>query len=136
MPRIFDCVILSHWGEMSLLEKRFQAYQDNPDVTHVICECAADPDGNPRPACFKDGDLLVSDLAARWHGRWNHVKVEAHEITGSTPAGREACLREYLLHGFSGDPDDLIMFSDIRVVPQMPAGVPRGSITTIAELVT
>lgn len=121
--RVFDCVILHHWGEMGLLEKRFQAYQDNPDVTHVICET--------EPAVFKD-----SDLAGQWHGRWTHVKVEAHEITGSTPAEREASLREYLLHGFSGGPDDLIMFSDIRVIPEMPAGVPRGSITTIAELVT
>ena len=85
MPRIFDCVVLAHWGELGLLEKRFQAYQGNPDVTHVICECAADPDGNPKPAVFKD-----SDLAARFHGRWNHVKVEAHEISGQHPrrAGR------------------------------------------------
>jgi hypothetical protein len=29
--RIFDCVILSWWGEMGLLEKRFQAFKDNPD---------------------------------------------------------------------------------------------------------
>ena len=129
MPRIFDCVILAHWGELGLLEKRFQAYQENPDVTHVICECAADPEGNPKPVHFKD-----SEVAERWHGRWTHVKVEAHEITGQTSAEREECLREYLLHGFSGDPDDLIVFSDIRVIPETPAGVRRRDITRIADL--
>ena len=129
MPRIFDCVILAHWGELGLLEKRFQAYQDNPDVTHVVCECAADPDGNPKPAVFKD-----SEMAARFHGRWNHVKVEAHEVTGSTREERERSLREYLLHGFTGDPDDLIMVSDIRVIPEVPGGVPRGSIAAMADL--
>ena len=129
MPRIFDCVILAHWGELGLLEKRFQAYQEIPEVTHVVCECAADSDGNPKPSHFKD-----SDLAARFHGRWNHVKVEAHEVTGQTPAERERSLREYLLHGFTGDPDDLIMACDIRVIPEVPAGVPRSSITAIADL--
>ena len=109
MRRIFDCVILSHWGEMGLLEKRFTACQDNPDVTHVICEAA--------PACFPD-----SDLAARWRGRWNHVKVEAHEITGD----RDASLRDYLLQGINGDPDDLVMFSSMRDLPGLPlAGGPR-----------
>ena len=29
-----------------------------------------------------------SDLAGRWRGRWNHVKVEEHEITGD----RRECL--------------------------------------------
>lgn len=129
MPRIYDCVILAHWGEMGLLEHRFQACQDNPDVTHVILEAAADPDGNPKPVHFKD-----SDLAGQWHGRWTHVTVEADEITGTTPQEREACLREYLLHGFSGGPDDLIMVSGIRDTPDVSAGVPRGSITRIADL--
>ena len=123
--RVFDCVILSWWGEMDLLEKRFQAYQDNPDVTHVICEAG--------PGVFKDGDL-ESELAGRWRGRWNHVKVEAHEITGNTPAEREASLREHLLHGFNGDPDDLIMFSDIKDIPDMPSGRPRNSIVSMADL--
>jgi hypothetical protein len=127
--RIFDCVILAHWGEMNLLESRFRAYEGNPDVTHVICECAADLDGNPKPAVFKD-----SDLAARWHGRWNHVKVEAHEISGATPGEREHSLREYLLHGFTGGPDDLVMFSDIRNVPEVPGGKPRKSVMNMADL--
>ena len=127
--RIFDCVILAGWGELGLLEKRFEAYQENPDVTHVICECAAGTDGNPKPVHFKD-----SEVAERWHGRWTHVKVEAHEITGHTSAERGECLREYLLHGFSGGPDDLIMFSDIRVIPETPAGVRRRDITRMADL--
>jgi hypothetical protein len=128
--RIFDCVILAQWGEMGLLEKRFQAYEGNPDVTHVICEALAGPDGNPKPAVFRD-----SDLAARWHGRWNHVKVEAHEISGATPAERESSLREYLLHAFTGEPDDLIMVSDIREIPAVAAGVPRRGIARMADLV-
>jgi len=127
--RVFDCVILAHWGEMGLLEKRFRACESNPDVTHVICEALAGPDGNPKPAVFTG-----SDLAARWHGRWNHVKVEAGEITGRTREEREDCLREYLLHGFTGDPDDLVMFSDIRDIPAMPGGRPRSSITKMADL--
>lgn len=121
--RVFDCVILSHWGEMSLLEKRFLAYRDHPEVTHVICEGAADPDGNPKAVVFCD-----SDLAGRHRGRWNHVRVEAHEIAGETPGERERSLRGYVLNGFNGEPDDLVMFSDIRVIPEKPGGVPRKSI--------
>lgn len=94
--RIFDCVILSYWGEMNLLEKRFLAYQGNPDVTHVICEVA--------PAIFPG-----SDLAARWRGRWNHVKVEEHEITGD----RQECLQYYLRSTCNGGPGDVIRFSGI-----------------------
>lgn len=99
MPRIFDCVILSYWGEMGLLEKRFQAYRDNPDVTHVICEVT--------PAVFPG-----SDLAERWRGRWNHVRVEPHEITGD----RGECLRGYLRGACNGESGDRIIFSDIREV--------------------
>lgn len=132
--RVFDCVILAHRGEMGLLEQRFQAYQDNPDVTHVILEAAAGLDGNPKAVVFRDGDTEC-DLAARFRGRWNHVRVEAHEITGNTPAEREACLREFLLHGFSGEPDDLIMFSDIRDIPDVARGVPRRSIAAMGGLV-
>jgi hypothetical protein len=127
--RVFDCVILARWGELGLLEKRFQAYRDRPEVTHVICECTADPDGNPKPAHFTS-----SDLARRWHGRWNHVEAGAHEITGVTPAEREASLREFLLHGFTGGPDDLVMLSDIRVIPEVPGGVPRRAIAAMADL--
>jgi hypothetical protein len=129
MSRIFDCVILSHWGELDLLAKRFTAYKDNPDVTHVICECAADLDGNPKPLHFKD-----SRLAREWHGKWTHIRVEAHEVTGNSREEREASLKEFLLHGFTGGPDDLIMFTGIRDIPETPSGVPRGSITRIADL--
>jgi hypothetical protein len=110
--RIFDCVILSWWGEMGLLEKRFQAFKDNPDVTHVICEAAAGPDGKMKPVLFPD-----SELATAWRGRWNHVRVEPWEIRGKTPQERESCLREYLLHGFNGEPDDLIMIHGIGDIP-------------------
>lgn len=127
--RIFDCVILSHWGELGLLEKRFRAYQDNPDVTHVICECTASPDGNPKPVHFTG-----SALAREWHGKWNHIRVEAHEITGTTPEERQSSLREFLLRGFTGEPGDLILFSGIRDTPPVSAGVPRDSITRIADL--
>lgn len=108
--RVFDCVILDWWGEMGLLEKRFTACQDNPDVTHVICEAA--------PAVFPG-----SDLAARWRGRWNHVKVEEHEITGD----RQECLRDFLMQGVNGDPDDLILFSGMKDIPgaARTAGAPR-----------
>lgn len=95
--RIFDCVILSHWGEMGLLEKRFEVHKDDPRITHVIAEMA--------PGVFKD-----SDLAGAWRGKWNHVLVREDEITGD----REACLRDFLLHGVNGDPDDVIRFSDVK----------------------
>lgn len=126
MRRVFDCVILAHWGEMGLLEARFRACQGNPDVTHVICECTADPDGNPKAAVFPD-----SDLAGRWRGRWNYVKVEAHEITGEWGPS----LREFLRHGLNGNPDDLVVFSDIRDIPEVTAGVPRRSVARMAGLV-
>ena len=100
--RVFDCVVLDWWGQMGLLERRFRACEGMPEVTHVICEVA--------PAWFPD-----SDLAARWRGRWNHVKVEEHEITGD----RQECLREHLLHACNGGPGDRIMFSDMREIPEV-----------------
>ena len=92
--RIFDCVILSYWGEMRLLEKRFT---DDPDVTVVICEVA--------PAVFPG-----SELALRMRGKWNHVLVEEDEITGD----RQACLQYHLRNACNGGPGDRIVFSDIR----------------------
>lgn len=100
MSRIFDCVILSYWGEMGLLEKRFEAYKDDPRVTHVIAE-------------MEPGVFTGSDLAGQWRGRWNHVLVRKDEITGN----REACLRDFLVHGLNGDEDDMIRFGDIKDVP-------------------
>ena len=95
--RIFDCVILSHWGEMGLLEKRFLAYKGHPEVTHVICE--------RKPGCF-----LGSALADAWRGRWNHVGVEADE----------GDLRDHLSEGCNGEPDDMVLVSDMRTIPEIP----------------
>lgn len=124
MSRIFDCVILSHWGELGLLRRRFLAYRNNPDVIHVICECGADAGGNPKPVHFRD-----SELADEFRGKWNHVKVEAGEITGSTKEERESCLRKFLLHGVNGEPGDRIMLTDIRDIPDKPRGVLKGEVT-------
>lgn len=102
-------MILHWWGEMGLLEKRFRDYADDPDITHVICEAETDLDGNRKAVVF-----MNSILAGQWRGRWNHVLVRAHEMTGDTREEREECLRGYLRQGVNGNPDSVIRFGDIR----------------------
>jgi hypothetical protein len=100
MPRVFDCVILDN--ELGILETRFRAYQDIPEVTHVIVEAA--------PACFPE-----SGLAFSWRGRWNHVRVEEDEIPRM--ASRKKTLQQYMMTGINGEPGDIIMHTEIDEIP-------------------
>ena len=112
--RIFDCVILS--GELDLLERRFRELADIPEVTHVIAESVTDYKGNPKLLHFRAND----DRFLPWLGRWNHVRVEAGELSG-LPLERKEALRDYLSHGFNGEPRDLIMISNIDEIPSRQA---------------
>ena len=112
MPRIFDCLLLD--DELDELEARFRTLEDIPGVTHVICEAPVTSDGEPKPLHFWENRL---DRFAAWHGRWTHVRVEPHEITGDTPEAREASLRDYLAHGISGGPGDIILHGPVTDIP-------------------
>ena len=116
MPRIFDCVLLD--SELDLLEARFREYEDIPEVTHVIVEAPVSHTGNAKPLHFWDNR---KDRFAGWHGRWTHVRVEPHELPGADPRARKNALRDYLAHGYSGGPDDIILHGGIDEIPS--AGV-------------
>lgn len=98
MPRVFDCLVFN--GELDLLEARFRAYKDIPEVTHVICEA-----GSAFPQ---------TGLAVEWKGRWNHVGIAADEITS---LGYKQTLQKYLAQGINGTPGDVIVHTDIRDIP-------------------
>jgi hypothetical protein len=112
MPRIYDCIVIQ--DELDLLDKRFTALAEVPGLIHVICEAPVTPGGEPKPLFFWANR---NTRYACWHGRWNHVRVEEHEISGNTPEERLASLREYLLHGVHGGPDDIIICGDIQEIP-------------------
>jgi len=113
MPRVFDCVILENEGQLDLLEARFREMEDIPEVTHVICEAAADHQGNPKDLYFLDDPRFDE-----WRGRWNHVAVKADELPSDCDArGRKSALRDYLAHGFNGDPEDIVMHGNIDEIP-------------------
>ena len=130
MPRIFDCLLLD--GELGELEVRFRTLGDIPGVTHVIVEAPVTSDGKPKPLHFWENR---KDRFAGWHGRWTHVRVEPHEITGDTPAAREASLRDYLAHGISGGPDDIILHGPAASIPD-PGTVRSLAAGTFAPPVT
>lgn len=141
--RIYDCLLLH--DELDLLEARMEALEGVPGLVHVICESSVTPDGEPKPLYFQENR---HDRFGRFHGRWNHVIVYPHEITGETPQERKECLQEYLLHGFHGNPQDILFSGDIEVMPDADTleriarrkappenGMRcRRDITTIAEL--
>src|SRR5215475_15630841 len=83
MPRAWDTVIVASEADLDLLEARFTEYQDL-DVTHVIAEATVDWQGNPKPLWFWENAYQDEDGTPqrfwKWHGRWNHVRVEAHEL--------------------------------------------------------
>lgn len=112
MPRIYDCFVFN--DELDLLDKRFTILAEVPGLVHVICEAPVTLDGEPKPLHFWENR---KSRYACWHGKWNHVKVSEDEIQGDTPEERLASLREYLLHGFHGDPDDIIVPGDTGTTP-------------------
>ena len=126
MPRIFDCILLD--GELDALEARFRALEDIPGVTHVIAEAPVDHHGQPKPAHFQEHR---HGRYAPWHGRWTHVLVGAHELPDGTPEAREAALRDYLAHGLSGGPGDVILHGPVTGIPDPGAvrGLAAGTFT-------
>jgi hypothetical protein len=109
--RIFDCVMVTQPGDLDLLEARFTEFADLP-VVHVVAEAVADHQGNPKPLHFAD-----SPLWGKWRGRWNHVRVEAHELPQGAPRERKDALREYLAHAVTGEPDDIVLHGAIDEIP-------------------
>jgi hypothetical protein len=118
--RVFDCLVLN--DELALLEERFRRLACVPEVTHVICEAEADENGNPKPLHFLQTRMT---RFLPWNGRWNHVMVQENEIAGILPGEYDHVLREeFMLLGFNGDPEDIILAGDIRCIPG-PADVAR-----------
>ena len=112
MLRIFDTVLITRRGDLDLLEARFREFEDLP-VVHVICEATADLDGSPKPLHFAESSLWQG-----WHGKWNHVRVEAHEIPANAPPReRKNALREYLAHGVAAEPDEIVMHGNVDEIP-------------------
>lgn len=107
MPRVFDCILLEHQDQLPLLECRMREYRDIPEVIHVICEAKATYQGEPKDVHFTGFP----------RGKWNHVLAETHELPQGEPRERKNALREYLLHGFTGEPDDIILHGSIDEIP-------------------
>ena len=119
--RIFDLVIVATEKDLDLLEARFREFEDT-DTVHVICEAVAAYDGSPKPLHFlvqnQDGAWTAADRFAPWDGRWNHVKVEAGELPSDQDARtRKEHLREFLLHGITGEPGDIVLHGGIDEIP-------------------
>jgi hypothetical protein len=114
--RIFDCLIIN--DELDLLEARFRELEDVPGVTHVIAEAPVDFQGNPKPRHFTQN---AAGRFARWHGRWNSVQAEPHELPGGAPLERKDSLRDCLAHAFNGEPGDLVMISNPDEIPSADA---------------
>lgn len=109
--RIFDCVIINHEGDLDLLEARMTEFADLP-VVHVIAEANADHQGNEKPLHFAE-----SGLWRDWHGKWNHVRIDASELPDDDPRARKDALREYLAHGIHGEPEDIILHGNVDEIP-------------------
>jgi hypothetical protein len=118
MPRVFDCLLLAV-DDLDALEARFRALEHIPEVTHVIAEAPVSHDGEPKPLHFWDNR---AGRYAPWHGRWTHVRVEAGELPDGDPGAREAALRDYLAHGLTGEPGDIILHGNVTDIPD-PAAV-------------
>jgi len=83
----------------------------------VIAEAPVDHQGNPKPLHFADLEHVEGSLWQRWHGRWNHVRVEADELPQGDPKARKDALREYLAHGVAAEPDDIVLHGGIDELP-------------------
>ena len=93
-------------------------------VVHVIAEAPVTYDGKPKPLWFWENAYENEDGSparfARWHGRWNHVRVEPHELPPLPRAdakARKDALREYLAHAVTADPDDIVLHGGIDEIP-------------------
>ena len=117
MPLIYDAFLLA--DELDALADRFATLAVVPGLVHVICEAPVTFRGAPKPLHF--WEARADGRFACWHGRWNHVRVEAHEMRGRTPAAREAAQREYLLHGIAAEPGDVVLFGDVATIPDPEA---------------
>lgn len=113
--RIYDCVIIDKRADLDLLEARMVELAGFPEVVHVICEAEADYNGNPKPLWFWD---QRTGRFGGFHGRWNHVRVYPFELPArSSPKVRKDALREYLAHGMTAEPHDLVMHGGVDEVP-------------------
>lgn len=113
--RIYDTVIVNSAEDLDLLEARFREFED-VDAVHVIAESAADYDGSPKDLHFRDGTCY--SRFAPWYGRWNHVRVEAHELPADQPPGvRKNHLREYLKSAITGVGGDIVLVGNLDEIP-------------------
>jgi len=117
MRRIWDTVIVSSAADLDLLEARFTEFAALP-VVHVIAECPVDFQGNPKPMHFADLEDAEGSLWQAWHGRWNHVRAEPHELPARGDAKtRKDTLRDYLAHGVAAEPGDIVLHGAIDEIP-------------------
>jgi len=114
--RVFDCVIVSSETDLQLLEARFTEFE-NLDVVHVICEAMVTLDKTPKPLHFAESNLWEA-----FRGKWNHVRVEAHELPENAPAlEKKNALREYLAQAVNAEQDDIVMHGGIDEIPSEAA---------------
>lgn len=116
MLRAWDAIIIASEADLDLLEARFHEYAELP-VVHVVAEAPVTYDGKPKPLWFWENR---KDRFRPWHGRWNHVRVEPHELpplANSDAKARKDALREYLAHAVTADPDDIVLHGAIDEIP-------------------
>jgi len=114
MPRVWDTVIITSEADLDLLEARFTEYQDL-EVTHVIAEAPVDWQGNPKPMWFAEN---AYGRFRPWHGRWNHVRAEPHELPQrGDPKARKDRLREYLADATCAEPTDVVLHGGVDEIP-------------------
>ena len=120
MLRVWDAVIVASEADLNLLEARFTEMANLP-VVHVIAESPVDCQGNPKPLWFWENAYQNSDGSparfASWYGRWNHVRVEPHELPSGDPKARKDALRDYLAHAVTAEPDDIVLHGAIDEIP-------------------
>lgn len=118
--KIFDCICVEKEPDLDLLFTRMKEFSDIPEVIHVICEAAADHKGDPKPEYFLQ--QRYSERFLPFYGKWNHVQVAPSELPeDADPRTRKNALREYLSHGVTGEPDDIILHGGIDEIPSAQA---------------
>jgi hypothetical protein len=97
------------FNELEILELRLETLDPVVDK-FVICEATTTHSGKPKP-------LLLQENAHRFE-KWAHkIKHVVVELGQTTDWGREKEQRVCLWHGFSGNPHDLIILSDVDEIP-------------------